>query len=54
MENEKQTGPREKSTQWAERVLPAKQTCQMSSLPSFPLLADALDPFFKEQRLISE
>jgi hypothetical protein len=51
MEKEKQSDPREKSTRWAERVLPFKQICQLRSLPSFPLLADALGSFFKEQRL---
>jgi len=40
----------EKGNRWVERVLSFKQTCQMRSLPSFPLLADAIDSFFKEQK----
>ena len=40
----------EKGNRWVERVLSFKQTCQMCSLPSFPLLVDAIDSFFKEQK----
>jgi len=40
----------EKGNRWVERVLSFKQTCQMRSLPSFPLLVDAIDSFFKEQK----
>lgn len=39
----------EKGNRWVERILSFKQTCQMRSLPSFPLLTAALDSFFKEQ-----
>jgi transposase len=40
----------EKGNRWVERILSFKQTCQMRSLPSFPLLVDAIDKFFKEQK----
>ena len=40
----------EKGNRWVERILSFKQTCQMRSLPSFPLLVDAIDSFFKEQK----
>ncbi len=39
----------EKGNRWVERILSFKQTCQMRSLPSFPLLVDAIDSLFKEQ-----
>jgi transposase len=39
----------EKGNRWVERILSFKQTCQIHSLPSFPLLVDAIDSFFKEQ-----
>ena len=40
----------EKGNRWVERVLSFKQTCQIRSMPSFPLLVDAIDSFFKEQK----
>ncbi|MCP3896225.1 MAG: transposase, partial [Bacteroides sp.] len=40
----------EKGNRWVERILSFKQTCQMRSMPSFPLLVDAIDSFFKEQK----
>ncbi len=40
----------EKGNRWVERILSFKQTCQMRSLPSFPLLVKAMDSFFKEQK----
>jgi transposase len=40
----------QKGNRWVERVLSFKQTCQLRSLPSFPLLVDAIDSFFKEQK----
>ena len=40
----------QKGNRWVERVLSFKQTCQMRSLPSFPVLVDAIDSFFKEQK----
>lgn len=39
----------EKGNRWVERILSFRQTCQMRSQPSFPLLVAALDSFFKEQ-----
>jgi transposase len=39
----------DKGNRWVERILSFKQTCQMRSLPSFPLLVKAMDSFFKEQ-----
>ncbi len=38
-----------KGDRWVERILSFKQTCQMRSIPSFPLLVAAVDSFFKEQ-----
>lgn len=38
-----------KGNQWVERILSFKQTCSIRSLDSFPLLADLLDSYFKEQ-----
>jgi transposase len=40
----------EKGNRWVERILSFKQTCQMRSMPSFPLLVDAIDSYFKEQK----
>jgi transposase len=40
----------EKGNRWVERILSFKQTCQIRSMPSFPLLVDAIDSFFKEQK----
>jgi transposase len=39
----------EKGNRWVERILSFKQTCQMRSLASFPLLVDSIDIYFKEQ-----
>lgn len=39
-----------KGNRWVERILSFKQTCQIRSMPSFPLLVDAIDSFFKEQK----
>ena len=39
----------EKGNRWVERVLSNKQTCQMRSLLSFPLLIEVIDSFFKER-----
>ena len=39
-----------KGNRWVERVLSFKQTCQIRSVASFPLLVDAIDSFFKEQK----
>jgi len=40
----------EKGNRWVERILSFKQTCHMRSLASFPLLVDAMDAYFKEQK----
>jgi transposase len=40
----------EKGNRWVERILSFKQTCQIRSVASFPLLVDAIDSFFKEQK----
>ena len=40
----------EKGNRWVERILSFKQTCQIRSLSSFPLLVDAIESFFKEQK----
>ncbi len=40
----------EKGNRWVERILSFKQTCQMRSLSTFPLLVDAIDLYFKEQK----
>ena len=40
----------EKGNRWVERILSFKQTCQMRSLASFPILVDAIDAYFKEQK----
>lgn len=39
----------EKGNRWVERIMSFKQTCQMRSLPSYPLLVDSINSFFKEQ-----
>jgi len=46
----KETQNEKKGNRWVKRVLSFKQTCQMRSLPSFPLLVDAIDSFFKAQK----
>lgn len=40
----------DKGNRWVERILSVKNTCQIRALPSFPLLVDAIDSFFKEQQ----
>ena len=39
----------DKGDRWVERILSLKQTCRMRSMSVFPILADAIDAFFKEQ-----
>jgi transposase len=39
-----------KGDRWVERILSLKQTCCMRSTPIFPILVDALNSYFKEQR----
>ncbi len=39
----------EKGNRWVERIMSLKQTCALRSKPTFPILADAVDSYFKEQ-----
>jgi transposase len=39
----------DKGNCWVERILSLKQTCRMQNLPMFPILADAIDAYFKDQ-----
>ena len=39
----------DKGNRWVERILSLKQTCRMKSLPVFPILADAIEAYFKDQ-----
>jgi len=39
----------EKGNRWVERIISLKQTCAMSSMPTFPVLVEAIDSYFKEQ-----
>ena len=39
----------DKGDRWVERILSLKQTCRTRSLPVFPLLAHAIECYFKEQ-----
>jgi len=40
----------EKGNRWVERILSLKQTCRIRSMASFPILAEAIDSFFKDQK----
>jgi transposase len=40
----------DKGNRWVERVLSLKQTCRMRAIPVFPILVDAIDAYFKEQK----
>jgi len=40
----------DKGDRWVERILTLKQTCRTRSLPVFPLLVDAIECYFKEQK----
>ena len=40
----------DKGDRWVERILSLKQTCRMRALPVFPIIADAIDAYFKEQK----
>lgn len=37
----------DKGDRWIERILALMQTCRMRSIPTFPILVKAIDPFFK-------
>jgi len=39
----------EKGTRWVERIISLKQTCSMRNMPTFPVLVEALECYFKEQ-----
>jgi len=39
----------DKGNRWVERILSLKQTCRMRALPVFPILAEAIDAYFKDQ-----
>ena len=39
----------EKGNRWVERLLSFRQTCRLRKQPTFPLLADAVKAYFKEQ-----
>jgi transposase len=40
----------DKGNRWVERMLSLKQTCHMRKIPVFPILVDAIDAYFKEQK----
>lgn len=40
----------DKGDRWVERILSLKQTCRMRLIPTFPILAEAIDSFFKERK----
>jgi transposase len=39
----------DKGNRWVERILSLKQTCSIQSRPTFPILVEALECYFKEQ-----
>lgn len=39
----------DKGDRWVERILSLKQTCRMRFIPTFPILVQAIDSFFKDQ-----
>jgi transposase len=39
----------EKGNRWIERLLSFRQTCRLRSQPSFPLLVDIMNAYFKDQ-----
>ncbi len=39
----------EKGNRWVERIISLKQTCSIRSMPTFPILAEAVECYFKEQ-----
>jgi transposase len=39
-----------KGNRWVERILSLKQTCRIRAMPVFPILIDAIDAYFKEQK----
>jgi transposase len=39
----------EKGDRWVERILTLRQTCRLHQKPTFPVLVDAFNAYFKEQ-----
>jgi transposase len=39
----------EKGNRWIERLLSFRQTCRLRSQPTFPLLVDTMNAYFKDQ-----
>jgi transposase len=39
----------EKGNRWVERIISLKQTCSLRSMPTFPVLVEAIECYFKEQ-----
>jgi transposase len=39
-----------KGNRWVERILSLKQTCRIRAMPVFPILVNAIDAYFKEQK----
>jgi transposase len=40
----------DKGNRWVERILSLKQTCRMKAMPVYPILVNAIDAYFKEQK----
>jgi transposase len=40
----------EKGNRWVERILSLRQTCRLQGKRMFPILVEAIDCFFKEQK----
>ena len=40
----------EKGNRWVERILSLRQTCRLRGRRVFPILIDAIDTYFKEQK----
>lgn len=40
----------DKGNRWVERILSVKQTCRIKAIPMFPILVDAIESYFKEQK----
>jgi len=40
----------EKGNRWVERILSLRQTCRLRGIRVFPILVDAIDTYFKEQK----
>lgn len=40
----------EKGCRWAERILSLRQTCRLRAKPTFPVLVDAIDCYFKNEK----